>query len=56
MESYFLVIQFAIQMVHWIANQSVQSLLRKVSGDGICDETCTAKECDYDGGDCPWAQ
>ncbi len=29
---------------------------RKVSGDGICDETCTAKECDYDGGDCPWAQ
>ena len=27
---------------------------RKVSGDGICDETCTAKECNYDGGDCRW--
>jgi hypothetical protein len=28
---------------------------RKVSSDGICDETCAAHTCKYDGGDCPSA-
>ena len=25
---------------------------RKVSGDGICDESCLSEECKFDGGDC----